>query len=67
MYIHCPYYWRNLMGGAASKPSQIRGENINLRVSHGQKSLIDRAARALGRNRSDFMLETAWQQGLRKY
>lgn len=55
------------MGGAASKPSQIRGENINLRVSHGQKSLIDRAARALGRNRSDFMLETAWQQGLRKY
>jgi len=39
-----------------------RGENINLRVSRGQKSLIDRAARALGRNRSDFMLETACRE-----
>lgn len=50
------------MRGAASKPSQIRGENINLRVSPGQKSLIDRAARALGRNRSDFMLEIACRE-----
>jgi len=50
------------MRGAASKRSQIRGENINLRVSRGQKSLIDRAARALGRNRSDFMLEIACRE-----
>jgi uncharacterized protein (DUF1778 family) len=50
------------MRGAATKPGQTRGENINLRVSQGQKSLIDRAARALGRNRSDFMLETACRE-----
>jgi uncharacterized protein (DUF1778 family) len=50
------------MRGAAAKPEKGRGENINLRVSRGQKSLIDRAARALGRNRSDFMLETACRE-----
>lgn len=50
------------MSGTANKPGQTRGENINLRVSRGQKSLIDRAARALGRNRSDFMLETACRE-----
>jgi len=43
----------------AAKTGRIQGENINLRVSSSQKSLIDRAARALGRNRSEFMLETA--------
>jgi uncharacterized protein (DUF1778 family) len=48
--------------GATSKPAKRRGENINLRVSRGQKSLIDRAAQALGRNRSDFMLETACRE-----
>jgi uncharacterized protein (DUF1778 family) len=36
-----------------------RGETINLRASRQQKALIDRAAEALGRSRSDFMLETA--------
>ena len=51
-----------LMSGAATKPSKNRGENINLRVSRGQKSLIDRAAEALGRTRSDFMLETACRE-----
>ncbi len=39
-----------------------RGETINLRVSRGQKALIDRAAQALGRNRSDFMLESACRE-----
>ena len=39
-----------------------RGESINLRVTPEQKSLLDRAARALGRNRSDFMLETACRE-----
>lgn len=42
---------------AAAK--QARQGTINLRVSHSQRELIDRAARALGRNRSDFMLEAA--------
>ena len=50
------------MRGAATKPDKTRGENINLRVSRGQKSLIDRAAQVLGRNRSDFMLETACRE-----
>jgi uncharacterized protein (DUF1778 family) len=36
-----------------------RSETINLRVSRAQKALIDEAARALGRNRSDFMLDAA--------
>jgi uncharacterized protein (DUF1778 family) len=39
-----------------------RDETINLRASRRQKSLIDRAADALGRNRSDFMLETACRE-----
>jgi uncharacterized protein (DUF1778 family) len=47
---------------AASKPGETRGETINLRVSRGQKTLIDRAAEALGRNRSDFMLEAACRE-----
>jgi len=50
------------MSRQGTKASSRRGENINLRVSHGQKSLIDRAAQALGRNRSDFMLETACRE-----
>jgi uncharacterized protein (DUF1778 family) len=53
---------RKTMPRAAAKSSRTRGENINLRVSRGQKSLIDRAAQALGRNRSDFMLETACRE-----
>ena len=36
-----------------------RGETINLRASSKQKALIDRAAEAVGRSRSDFMLEAA--------
>jgi uncharacterized protein (DUF1778 family) len=39
-----------------------RGETINLRASQKQKVLIDRAAEALGRSRSDFMLETACRE-----
>jgi uncharacterized protein (DUF1778 family) len=50
------------MRRTATLPAKARDENINLRVSRGQKSLIDRAARALGRNRSDFMLETACRE-----
>ncbi len=50
------------MGASSTKSGRNRGENINLRVSRGQKSLIDRAASALGRNRSDFMLEIACRE-----
>jgi uncharacterized protein (DUF1778 family) len=47
------------MGSAATESSRLREENINLRVSRSQKALIDRAAEALGRSRSDFMLDAA--------
>jgi uncharacterized protein (DUF1778 family) len=40
----------------------LRAENINLRVSRSQKALIDRAAEAQGRNRSDFMLDAACRE-----
>jgi len=62
VYIQCAYIREESMRGAATKTAKTRGENINLRVSRGQKSLIDRAAQALGRNRSDFMLETACRE-----
>jgi uncharacterized protein (DUF1778 family) len=39
-----------------------RDVNINLRASQRQRSLIDRAAAALGRNRSDFMLEASCRE-----
>lgn len=39
-----------------------RGEMINLRASRRQKALIDQAAKALGRSRSDFMLNTACRE-----
>ena len=39
-----------------------RGETINLRATRKQKRLIDRAAEALGRSRSDFMLDIACRE-----
>lgn len=45
---------------AASR--KLRTKNINLRVTRNQKALIDRAATALGRSRSEFMLDAACQE-----
>ena len=45
-----------------SGAKRVRGETINLRASRRQKVLIDRAAEALGRSRSDFMLDTACRE-----
>lgn len=39
-----------------------RSETINLRASQKQKGLIDRAAEALGKSRSDFMLEAVCRE-----
>lgn len=39
-----------------------RGETINLRATRKQKALIDQAAEALGRSRSDFMLDTVCRE-----
>jgi uncharacterized protein (DUF1778 family) len=50
------------MPATGTKTRSNRDETINLRASQRQKALIDRAADALGRNRSDFMLETACRE-----
>ena len=50
------------MSTARAKTGTEREENINLRASRKQKSLIDRAAHALGRSRSDFMLDTVCRE-----
>jgi uncharacterized protein (DUF1778 family) len=50
------------MPETASRKTASRGETINLRASRRQKALIDRAAEALGRSRSDFMLEIACRE-----
>jgi uncharacterized protein (DUF1778 family) len=50
------------MPPAGARTKKNRDETINLRASQRQKTLIDRAADALGRNRSDFMLETVCRE-----
>lgn len=40
----------------------MRDSAINLRALPSQRELIDRAAKALGKNRSDFMLEAACER-----
>lgn len=50
------------MPASGTKADKSRSQNINLRVTRSQKALIDRAAGALRRNRSDFMLETACRE-----
>ena len=44
------------------KERRPRDVTINLRASQRQRALIDRAAEALGKNRSDFMLEAACRE-----
>lgn len=41
---------------------QLRDTTINLRTRLDQRSLIDKAANALGKSRSDFMLEAACRE-----
>ena len=50
------------MGTAVPESNSLRTENINLRVTRDQKALIDQAAKTLGRNRSDFMLDAACRE-----
>ena len=50
------------MPATGARTDKTRSHNINLRVTRSQKALIDRAAAALRRNRSDFMLETACRE-----
>ncbi|MGD0734571.1 MAG: DUF1778 domain-containing protein [Terracidiphilus sp.] len=50
------------MKADVAESTRLRAENINLRVSRRQKTLIDNAADALGRNRSDFMLDVVCRE-----
>ena len=50
------------MKTAVAESTKLRAENINLRVSRRQKTLIDSAADALGRSRSDFMLDVVCRE-----
>ena len=47
---------------AETRATTRQSETINLRASRKQKGLIDRAAEALGKSRSDFMLETVCRE-----
>jgi uncharacterized protein (DUF1778 family) len=42
-----------------SEHARTRDQAINIRASRRQRDLIDQAAHALGKSRSDFMLEAA--------
>ena len=48
--------------GKRSESRGLRDASINIRVQRQQKDLIDRAVKVLGKNRSDFMLETACKE-----
>ena len=50
------------MAKAASDRRPGRGVIINLRADERKRSLIDRAAERLGKNRSEFMLEAACRE-----
>ena len=49
-------------GPRTTTDREARNAAINLRASHRQRALIDRAAEAAGKNRSDFMLEAACRE-----
>jgi len=40
-------------------PRQSKRETLNLRIKPEERSLIDRAAKVCGKNRTDFVLEAA--------
>ena len=46
----------------ARERNRTRDQAINIRASRRQRDLIDRAAQAVGKSRSDFMLEAASRQ-----
>ncbi|MGN6592473.1 MAG: DUF1778 domain-containing protein [Terriglobales bacterium] len=50
------------MASTGVQRTGTRGEVINLRANQKQKQLIDKAAEALGRSRSDFMLDAACRE-----
>jgi uncharacterized protein (DUF1778 family) len=43
----------------ASNPASTKRETLNIRIKPEERSLIDRAASARGKNRTDFILDAA--------
>jgi uncharacterized protein (DUF1778 family) len=41
------------------KPAPSKRETLNIRIKPEERGLLDRAARARGKNRTDFMLDAA--------
>src|ERR1017187_3943126 len=58
----CIHKRSTTMPGTHTREVSGRGETINLRATREQKTLIDQAAEALGRSRSDFMLDTVCRE-----
>ena len=50
------------MADTCPEDGLVRDVSINLRTNREQWSLIDRAVQALGKNRSDFMLEASCRE-----
>jgi uncharacterized protein (DUF1778 family) len=50
------------MADSNVRDPSARDVTINLRANRKQKSLIDRAAQAQGKNRSDFMLDASCRE-----
>ena len=50
------------MRNTGTSEREGRGVTINLRADEVKRSLIDRAAERLGKNRSEFMLEAACRE-----
>jgi len=44
-----------------------RRETLNIRIRRSDRGLIDQAARAVGKNRTDFVLDAARKDGTRAY
>lgn len=44
---------------AISQVQEIKRESLNIRIKAEERGLIDRAARAKGKNRTDFILDAA--------
>lgn len=47
---------------AFERRNNTRGVTVNMRIDRRRRELIDRAAEALGKTRSEFMLETACRE-----
>jgi len=58
----CIYNEYTARGGDPMAQNATRDVSINIRARNAQRDLIDRAAEAIGKNRSDFMLEAACER-----